>query len=325
MITRAPHSLPPGKEADLHKLVQLTWINLAFRVSIVIVLFLVMGSSQAMRAAWLEDILTLLPPVAFLVSMHYRDRGPGADYPYGHQRVTIVAFLCSSVVLTLLGVFLIIDSSIHLLKAEHTTIGAIELFGHTVWMGWLMVAGLMYSVIPPLIIGRIQEKWAERVHEKTVHVDAKVSKADWMTGLAGVVGVLGVGMGLWWMDAAAALVIGLDVARDGFKNLAEATGDVLDRRPKSMVTGKASGMEEKLEAELAKLPWVKRAGVRLREEGHVLCGEAFVVPHSEANLTRHLWEAGQLLQEKDWRVLEVVVTSVDSLEEGGRKYYGHSP
>lgn len=313
MKPRAPHQLPADKEDDLRKLVKLTWVNLAFRISIVVVLYLVMGSSQAMRAAWLEDILTLLPPVAFLVSMHYRNRPPNANFPYGYQRSTIIAFLCSAVVLSLLGLFLIGDSSLKLLKAEHTSIGAIEVFGETVWLGWLMVAGLTYSVIPPIIIGRIQEKWAAAVHEKTVHVDAKMSKADWMTGLAGIVGVLGVGLGLWWADALAALVIGIDVARDGLSNLREAIGDLLDRRPRSINTGKAFGLEEELESQLEKLSWVKEAGVRLREEGHVLCGEAFVVTHSDTDLTNRLWDAGRLLQKQDWRLHEIVVTSVPFL------------
>lgn len=84
-----------------------------------------------MRAAWLEDLLTLLPPVAFLISMHYRNRSPNADFPYGHQRVTIIAFLGSAIILTLLGAYLVGDSALKLLKAEHTSIGAVELFGKT--------------------------------------------------------------------------------------------------------------------------------------------------------------------------------------------------
>lgn len=317
MIVREPYDLPSDKEADLNKLVRLTWVNLGFRLSFVIVLFLVLGSSQAMRAAWLEDLLTLLPPIAFLVSMHYRSRIPDTAFPYGYQRVTVIAFLCSAVVLTILGVYLVVDSSITLLKAEFTTIGSIEIFGTTVWLGWLMVAALTYSVIPPLFIGRIQEHLAKKVHEKTIHVDAKTSKADWMTGLAGVVGVLGVGMGFWWADAAAALVIGLDVSKDGFRSLQHATGDLMDRRPLSIQTGRVAGIEEKLEKELTKLPWIKQAGVRLREEGHVLCGEAFVVPLSDENLTRRFQEASQMLKETDWRVMEVIVTSVVSLKDGG--------
>lgn len=81
---------------------------------------------------------------------------------------------------------------------EHPSIGAIELFGTTFWMGWLKIGALIYSVIPPVIIGHLQMKAAKKVHEKTVFVDGKMSKADWMTGLAGIVGI---GAGLWWAYA----------------------------------------------------------------------------------------------------------------------------
>jgi cation diffusion facilitator family transporter len=174
-------------------------------------------------------------PAAFLIALHFRNRSPDATFPYGYHRAGVIAFLCAAVILSALGMYLVIDSGITLLKQEHTAIGGITLMGHTVWLGWLMIAALIYSVIPPFILGRLQERAAEKVHDKTVHVDAKVSKADWMTGAAGIVGVLGVGMGWWWADAAAALVIGLDVSRDGYKNLKEAVGDLMNRRPHSFL------------------------------------------------------------------------------------------
>jgi|AntDeeMinimDraft_5_1070356.scaffolds.fasta_scaffold30008_2 hypothetical protein len=62
MIIRPRYQLPSGKKADLERLVRLELINLGFRFSIIAVLFLVLGNSQAMRAAWLEDTLTLAPP-----------------------------------------------------------------------------------------------------------------------------------------------------------------------------------------------------------------------------------------------------------------------
>lgn len=43
-------------------------------------------------------------------------------------------------------------------------------------------------------------------------VDGKMSKAGWMTGLAGIAGV---GAGLWWADALAGALIALDVTKMG--------------------------------------------------------------------------------------------------------------
>jgi hypothetical protein len=35
-----------------------------------------LGSSQAMKAAWLDDMIGLVPPVAYLVAMGYEERPP---------------------------------------------------------------------------------------------------------------------------------------------------------------------------------------------------------------------------------------------------------
>jgi cation diffusion facilitator family transporter len=305
---RRPYRLPADKEAVLRHIVRLEWTSLAFRLSFVLVLYLVMGNSQAMKAAWLEDIITLLPPIAFLVAMRFRNRPPNTTFPYGYGRAAMIAFLFSAIALSALGLYLIIDSMMKLIKMEHTSIGAIRLFGETFWSGWLMIAGLTYTVIPPFIIGRMQEAAAKQVHEKTVHVDAKMNKADWTTGVAGIVGVLGVGLGLWWADALAAALIGLDIFKDGFVNTREAVGDLLDRRPHFTTSAKPEHMEEKLEKVLRSMDWVADAEVRLREEGHVFSGEAFVVPRNDQALTERLRKATDTLVDYDWRIHEIIVT-----------------
>lgn len=315
MKIRPAYELPREKQDDLKYLIRLEWWNLGFRLSIVAVLALVLGSSQAMKAAWFEDILALVPPIAFLVAMHFRNRVPDSEFPYGYQRATVIAFLCASVALALLGSALLIDSLIKLARMGHPSIGAIQLFGETIWMGWLMIAALIYSMIPPVIIGHLQTKAATKVHEKTVFVDGKMSKADWMTSLAAIAGVLGVGAGLWWADALAGALIALDVTKDGIKNLKEAVGDLLDRRPRFTSKAKPEGLAEQLEGKLCELEWVASAAVRLREEGHVFSGEAFIVPHSDDNLSCHIQDAMQLLKESDWRIYEIIVTAIPKAGE----------
>ncbi|MEX2475361.1 hypothetical protein [Marinobacter sp.] len=45
------------------------------------------------------------------------------------------------------------------------------------------------------------------------------------------------------------LVIGLDVFRHGYKNTKESVGDLLDRRPHSLKTGKPEGLAEELDCQ----------------------------------------------------------------------------
>lgn len=307
------YRLPPEKEHELGRVIRLEWWSLGTRVSIIIVLYLTLGNSQAMKAAWLEDMMALIPPIAFLIAMRFRNRPPNPDFPYGYRRAGIIAFLCASVALTLVGFFLIYDSGLKLIKMDHPTIGGTKIFGETIWTGWIMIAGLIYSVIPPVIIGHLQEPAAQKVHEKTVFADAKMSKADWGTGLAAIVGILGVGLGWWWADAVAALVISASVTKDGVTNLKAAVGDLMDRYPRHTAKDQAEDTGDMLEKRLKQMHWVKDAAVRLREQGHVFLGEAFVVPISDENLTERLNAAADELSQSDWRIQQVVVTAVPEI------------
>ena len=75
-MTEPAPNLPSDVQEAMRKAGRLAWISLGFQLSIVTVLALVMGGSQALRTAWIEDMLSLLPPVAFLIAMKLaRDQG----------------------------------------------------------------------------------------------------------------------------------------------------------------------------------------------------------------------------------------------------------
>jgi hypothetical protein len=53
---------PPAQEQALRKARRLEWVTIAYLLSVGTVMYLVLGSSQAMKTAWLEDLLSLIPP-----------------------------------------------------------------------------------------------------------------------------------------------------------------------------------------------------------------------------------------------------------------------
>ena len=59
--------LPERLRVKLSKAVRLEWITLGYLITVVIAMYLVMGSSQAMKSAWLEDVLSLIPSLVFLI------------------------------------------------------------------------------------------------------------------------------------------------------------------------------------------------------------------------------------------------------------------
>ena len=55
--------IPEEIRGDLRRAVRLEWWTLAWQASIVVVMFLVMGSSQAMKSAWTEDLPGLVSAI----------------------------------------------------------------------------------------------------------------------------------------------------------------------------------------------------------------------------------------------------------------------
>src|SRR5690606_32692628 len=155
----------------------------------------------------------------FLIASRIALRPPTERFPYGHHRAVSIAFLCGSLALFAMGAWLLGDAVVKLVKTEHTTIGGIHLFGHTFWSGWLMLPTLVWSALPAVLLGRLKLPLAKKIHDKVLFADSQMNKADWMTAAAAMVGVVGVGLGFWWADAAAAACISFSILRDGFTNL----------------------------------------------------------------------------------------------------------
>ena len=234
-------------------------------------MYLVMGSSQAMKSAWIEDLLGLIPASVFLIAVHFEKKSPSRTFPYGFERVNSLAFLASSSVLAFMGLYLIYNSGTKLIAMEHPTLGPIELFGQTVWIGWLMIAALAYSIVPPVILGRLKQPVARRLRDKVLHTDAQMQKADWMTGMAGIIGIVGVGFGFWWADSAAALLISVDIVRDGFRAARVAVAELVDGMPRELggtaVDQDAHDLCESLSRSFPD------ADIRLRETGRYIVAE----------------------------------------------------
>ena len=316
------HELPAHLQRDLQRAKTLTRISLGFMVSAIVVMYLTLGSSQAMRAAWIEDLVSLLPPIAFLVAAAVRTRGASEEYPYGLHRSVSIGYLLSAMALFALGGYIVIESLMKLVRVEYPTIGSVTLFGITFWLGWLMIAALVYTIIPPVILGRMLLPLANNLNDKSLFAQAEMLKADWMTGAAAIVGILGIGMGLWWADAISAMIIGADVAHDGWSSLSVAVRELADGRPTIVDGSAADPLPTRIETELRRLDWVEDALVRVRNEGHVFFGEAFIVPVQGSVQPTQIEAAADMLKSLDWRLHEMSITpivEIDVVEYEGRR------
>jgi cation diffusion facilitator family transporter len=305
---------PKEQQEQRRRAKRLAWLSIVLITSAATFLAFASGQSQAMKTAWVSDLLGLVPPVALLVAMHFELKEPTERFPYGYFRAVTLAFLVTAVVLGMVGVWLFVDSVMKLVRQERPPIGSMELFGYELWAGWPMIVALVYAVALDMLIGYLKRPVAEKLHDKALEADADMNRADWLSQGSAIVGILLVGYGFWWGDAVAAGIISLNIIRDGWHNLHQVLADLMDETPTKMGGKDLEELPRKIKDAAERMDWVEKAAVRLREQGHVLAGDVFVVPRVEKDLVAHIEQAADDLLKLDWRLYGLTVMPVSSLE-----------
>ncbi|MDY0908858.1 cation diffusion facilitator family transporter [Microbacterium sp. CFBP9034] len=315
MKTLGRTDLPAEQQEALRKAVRWEWFTIGYTLVTIALIALVVSGSQAMRTAWIEDMLSLVPQVSFLIALLLIRHPPTRAFPYGLHRAMGVGHLVAGVALLVIGANLAIEAIVGLVKAEHPAIGTVQVFGYTVWLGWFMVGVMALVTIGPLFYGPAKAKLAPVLHNKVLFADADMAKADWTTTVAAIVGVLGIGIGWWWLDGAAALFISLGIMWDGYRNSRSAILDLIDQRARSHDDKEVHPLAGQVVAALDRQPWVRESAVRIRDMGQVFHVEAFVVPHRRTVSVEQLEAARRALSEIDWKMQDVAVIPVAELPD----------
>src|SRR5256885_2842567 len=99
--------LPEEQRQLLDRSRKLAWLSIGLLTSAAAVMALTLGQSQAMKTAWISDLLSLIPPIALLTAMRFEMRMPSVRFPFGYSRAISVSFLATSSVLTLFDLTLL--------------------------------------------------------------------------------------------------------------------------------------------------------------------------------------------------------------------------
>jgi cation diffusion facilitator family transporter len=298
---------PKDIEKIFKKAMRLEWISFFYMISSAIFSFLAMSNSQTMKTVWLQDSLGIIPPASFLISSRIIKWKANKNFPYGYHSATAIAFLSSSLALLVLGIYLLIDSSLVLIKQEHTTISTFYIQNTEIWFGYIMMLALLWSSLPSTILGHLKISLSCKLYDKTLFADAKMNKASWMTGFASIVGIIGIGLGFWWADAMIAILISLDITYDGFNNLKQAIFDLLDEVPKIIGKDTTDPLLIKVKKTILQKDWVKSVHTRFRDDGHIYFAEIFIETEIGKELTSQIEHLQKEIKKMHWRFHDVAI------------------
>ncbi|MFW5866615.1 MAG: cation diffusion facilitator family transporter [Armatimonadota bacterium] len=292
------------------------WFALLYILSAVFVLYLAKGASQAMKTAYLKAILGLIPGTIYLLTARIANRPPNRRFAWGYHGAYTMGYALAAATLLGMGAFMFIDSSDSLLNRSYPTIPTVDILGVTVWSGWPMIAALLWSAVPAFFLGRSTKSTAETVRNKLLLADAEMQIASFSSGVAAIVGILGVGLGWWWADAVAAIFISFSILKDGFMNVRRAFNDALDQVPTNVRGDDVEPKVKDIEDCFASMEWIERASVRLRESGEAILVEATVIPKDGAALLGdEISSAREEVHNIHWCIQRVVIMPVDEFDQ----------
>jgi hypothetical protein len=95
----------------------------------------------------------------------------------------------------------------------------------------------------------------------------------------------------------------------------QVIADLMDETPTEMGEhDEHESLPRQIQEAAERMQWVAKAAVRLREHGRVLTGDVYVVPRDQTDLVARLERAAKELRELDWRLHDLNVMPVSSLE-----------
>ena len=163
------------------------------------------AQSQALIADGVHSLSDLVTDVAVLYAAKHSHQEADEDHPYGHGRIETVVTVGLGIALMGVAIGIMID-------ATHRLFNPNTLLSPGMWA--LVIAGI--SVVSKEVIYQYTMVVARRYRSNMLKANAWHSRSDAISSIIVVIGILGSMAGLTYLDAIAAIGVGVMIAKIGW-------------------------------------------------------------------------------------------------------------
>jgi cation diffusion facilitator family transporter len=161
--------------------------------------------SQSLIADGIHSLSDLVSDALVWWAAHHASQAPDAEHPYGHGRFETAATLGLGLILVLIAGGIVYDAAERMLDAD------------TLWQPQLPALFVaLASVLSKEALYWYTVAVARRIRSDLLKANAWHHRSDAVSSIVVLVGIAGTLLGLPWFDAAAAVVVGLMVAKVGW-------------------------------------------------------------------------------------------------------------
>ncbi len=217
------------------------------------------GHSHALIVDGIHSFSDLLSDGLVVFAAKHGNQTPDDDHPYGHARIETAFAAVLGGILIAVGIGIVIDAVERLTSGHVLTPESI-----TIWVALL-------SVLSKEVLYRYTMIYANRFNSSLLKANAWHHRSDAVSSIVVLVGIAGSIAGFPYLDAAAAVIVSMMVAKIGWEIAKESIEQLVDK-------GLDPDKVESISAHIAEIPGVKRLHMlRTRQMG----AEALLDVHVE--------------------------------------------
>lgn len=164
----------------------------------------VLYHSHALIADGVHSISDLFTDVMVLFASKYGSLDADDTHPYGHQRIETAATLLLALLLILAGCGIAWDAIDELINSDHTM------------PGWLSLPIICFSILANEILFHYTRHVGKRINSQLIIANAWHHRSDAASSIVVLLGLIGSLSGFIYLDAVAAIVVGLMIVKMGW-------------------------------------------------------------------------------------------------------------
>ncbi len=180
-------------------------ITINILLTLLKIIFGIIGHSQALIADGLHSLSDLLVGVVTLIAAKYSTQPPDVEHPYGHGRIETLATIAGGGLLLLMAAGLLIDVTMRLFEPA-------SLLQPTS----ISLAAALLSIFIKEGIYQYTIYVAKRVCSPMLRANAWHHRSDAISSVIVFIGVGGSMLGFLWLDAVATIGISIMIGYIGF-------------------------------------------------------------------------------------------------------------
>ncbi|MDN3526344.1 cation diffusion facilitator family transporter [Halomonas sabkhae] len=173
--------------------------------------------SAALIADGIHSFSDIVTDLFVVAATHFGRQAPDSDHPYGHGRIETLATLWLGGMLIFIAGGIAWSSLTRLLDGGAATAPGI----------WAIIVAVL-ALLAKEWIFRYTLRVARKIDSRLLEANAWHSRSDALSTLVVLVGLVAAQFGIGWMDAAAAIVVGVMVGQVGGRLLWESGQELVD-------------------------------------------------------------------------------------------------